>query len=170
MENCKCTAIHPFLYNVCCTGLCKLVKIRDQLYYVKLTNVVINIIWPLESIGQHPEAARTFDWPQHLGKPASCWGIAMILPCTGMHLHRSTAQISVPLSLACSGGRPNPASDRASLADGLPVEVHFPSVHDGMAARTAAQHTSTPDLGVLNHGRDQDPDNHCNSCKHDVVT
>ena len=93
----------------------------------------------------------------------------VILPCNGMSLHRSTAQIHGPLSLACSGHTPNPASGRASLADAQPVEVHFPSAHGGMAAHIEVPRISTHDLGVLNHGRDQDPGNHCNSCQHDFI-
>jgi hypothetical protein len=85
-----------------------------------------------------------------------------------MSLHRSTAQIHELLSLACSGHRPNPASGIASLADAQPVEVHFPSARGGMAAHIVVPRISTPDLGVLNHGRDQDPGNHCNSCQHDL--
>ena len=94
----------------------------------------------------------------------------MIPPCTGMSLHRSTAQINGRLLLACSGRRPDPASGTASLAGGPPVEVHFPSAHGGMAAHTAALRTSTPDLGVLNHDRDQDPGNRCSSCQHGFVS
>jgi hypothetical protein len=43
--------------------------------------------------------------------------------------------------------------------------VRSPSAHGGMAARTAAPRISTPDPGVLSHGRDPGPGNHCNSCQ-----
>ena len=87
------------------------------------------------------------------------------LPCTGRSPHRNTAPTNGRLSLACSARTPDPAGGTASLAGGPPVEVRSPSAHGGMAAHTAAPHISTPDLGVLSHGRDPGPGNHCNSCQ-----